>query len=153
MIVILPERESVDPSEIPGSSNTALTGCCLWELTWTLCHFFSFLSLMLRWKDCHMFDASLGLCIKFYTNLGYRGNPCSYQKERDDLPEQHRTCCRNNQQRHSLFGKKLTLVMQCCCAIPDPGVLKGHVRSTALKKYRVLHVLSFFIFQMIVNSV
>lgn len=24
-----------------------------------------------------MFDTSLGLCIKFYTNLGYRGSPCS----------------------------------------------------------------------------
>lgn len=24
-----------------------------------------------------MFDTSLGLCIKFYTNWGHRGNPCS----------------------------------------------------------------------------
>lgn len=85
----------------------------------------------------------------FIPTWAIEGTIAVYQKERDDLPEQHRT----NQQRHSLFGKKLTIVMQRCCAIHDPGVLKGHVRSTALKKYRVLHVLSFFIFQMIVNSV
>lgn len=101
-----------------------------------------------------MFDTSLGLCIKFYTNLGYRGSPCSVSEGKgwsagapQNLLQAQPTAGTASCATASLGRSSLLSSCSVAALIHEPDVLKGHFRSTALKTYQVLHVLSVFIFR------